>query len=295
VKDWWDRVSGAQRRRAEWTRRAFEEIEALEHASTGPRDWRAPVVKRRRRHGGLAVLVLVVGGAVAVSQLTSDEPAPEGPLSVWMPGIGSRSLEHPADARDERLLPVPTPPEPAAGSFAFLSEADGRLVTYDPCVPIHVRINPRTGGHDAVTLVEAAVDEVQAATGLEFVVDGLTDEEPRFDAATAQDRTVLVGWSDPDRVPKLAGDVAGLGGSAAVEDGRGAVYVSGQVALDGPSLAAYDEADQVAVIMHELGHVVGLDHVDDPDELMYEENRGRREWGPGDRYGLALLGSGPCR
>ena len=42
--------------------------------------------------------------------------------------------------------------------------------------------------------------------------------------------------------------------------------------LDGPDLKSimkdegYDEAK--SVVLHELGHLVGLDHVDDQDELM---------------------------
>ena len=49
-----------------------------------------------------------------------------------------------------------------------------------------------------------------------------------------------------------------------------------------------------AVVMHELGHVLGLDHVDDRDQLMYDENVGQTELGPGDRAGLAALGAGRC-
>ncbi len=46
--------------------------------------------------------------------------------------------------------------------------------------------------------------------------------------------------------------------------------------------------------MHELGHVVGLNHVHDRRELMNGANLGRTVFGPGDRRGLALLGQGPC-
>jgi predicted Zn-dependent protease len=49
-----------------------------------------------------------------------------------------------------------------------------------------------------------------------------------------------------------------------------------------------------AVVMHELGHVLGLDHVDDPGELMHGENVGQTEFGPGDRAGLTALGAGRC-
>ena len=46
--------------------------------------------------------------------------------------------------------------------------------------------------------------------------------------------------------------------------------------------------------MHELGHVVGLAHVHDASELMNPENVGLTRLGPGDRAGLAALGSGRC-
>ena len=49
-----------------------------------------------------------------------------------------------------------------------------------------------------------------------------------------------------------------------------------------------------AIVIHELAHVLGLDHVDDPNQLMYEENNGRTALADGDLAGLAKLGAGPC-
>jgi predicted Zn-dependent protease len=46
--------------------------------------------------------------------------------------------------------------------------------------------------------------------------------------------------------------------------------------------------------MHELGHLVGLNHVSVKTELMYPENLGQRAFGAGDREGLRQLGLGPC-
>ena len=53
-------------------------------------------------------------------------------------------------------------------------------------------------------------------------------------------------------------------------------------------------AHALAVVRHELTHVVGLGHVDDADELMHDRNTGQTGWGPGDLAGLALVGAGPC-
>jgi predicted Zn-dependent protease len=49
-----------------------------------------------------------------------------------------------------------------------------------------------------------------------------------------------------------------------------------------------------AILDHELGHVVGLGHVQDPHELMYDEQLERTTFGPGDLQGLARVGSVAC-
>ena len=69
------------------------------------------------------------------------------------------------------------------------------------------------------------------------------------------------------------------------------------VALDRDAFAAMADRPgpdlRGAVIEHELGHVLGLGHVDDPDELMYAETTNRTTLGAGDRAGLGLVG-GSC-
>lgn len=49
-------------------------------------------------------------------------------------------------------------------------------------------------------------------------------------------------------------------------------------------------------MQHELGHLVGLDHVADPTQLMYSEGGPSQasDWGNGDLAGLNQLGSGGC-
>lgn len=201
--------------------------------------------------------------------------------------------------------PLGRPPDVTAGvgSFRFSGHQPGhsdRPVAYDPCETIEIVVNDSRAPDGGVELFRSALDEVSAATGLVLEVTGRTDDRIGSYGQSGRLNFVLVDWTSPQDEPGLAGDVAGLAGSTAVDAGAGGRrYVGGTVALDAPALAEIlkhpdGDAQVEAIIMHELGHLLGLDHVDDPDELMHDDNLGLTEFGPGDRVGLAKLGSGRC-
>lgn len=204
--------------------------------------------------------------------------------------------------------PAPLAVESPAHRFTMLQPGSTEPVAYDPCRPVHVVVNGRTAPAGGDEILAAAVAEVSRVSGLQLVVDGPSDERADFSRQAFQpdrygDRwaPVLVVWSDPGEVSDLAGDVAGVGGSSWLEiDRTSRVYVTGLVAIDGPQMAEIlprpggREAVE-AVILHELGHLLGLDHVDDPGELMQPvAEPGLTAFGPGDLTGLAHLGRGEC-
>jgi hypothetical protein len=198
----------------------------------------------------------------------------------------------------ERLDAAPVVPD-GPGSYRFMQTQpqSDEPVGYDPCRAIEVEVNPEGAPEGYDLLVDTAIEHTSGATGLRFERVGLTDRRPPK-LTTARRQPVLVAWATSDEVPELAGDVAGIGGSTAVERGfRDRSYVTGQVVLDADVFDDLSEdgyAAAQAIVDHEFGHLVGLDHVDDPRELMNPDNIGLTTYGAGDLKGLARLGSIPC-
>ena len=109
---------------------------------------------------------------------------------------------------------------------------------------------------------------------------------------------MLIAWANSDEVPDLEGSTAGIGGSTPARVRQRVQFVTGMVVLDTDAYDRMelrgDERSQELILAHELGHVLGLDHVDDVGELMNAEYVGQDGFGPGDRDGLQRLHDLPC-
>ena len=57
---------------------------------------------------------------------------------------------------------------------------------------------------------------------------------------------------------------------------------------------ALSSREQQLILMHEIGHVLGLAHVDDPRQLMHAAYVGQDGLGKGDVTGLEKLHAVPC-
>ena len=106
---------------------------------------------------------------------------------------------------------------------------------------------------------------------------------------------VVVAWARPSDTDLFTSGSIGEGGSTWSGFPGHEVYVTGLVVLDATQndrlTPGFGGRSLGAVLMHELGHVVGLDHVPDQTQLMYANVTDKpAAWGAGDLAGLQLVG-----
>ena len=179
---------------------------------------------------------------------------------------------------------------------------------WDACRPVDFVMNESISVPGASQMVLNVLDMASTASGLQLTLEGPTPELATADRA-AMDRQlygnrwspVLIAWTDPAGDPRLAGDVAGIGGGRSLTGSNGRLtYVSGIIHLDAPAFREIlarpnGQDDAEAIIAHEVGHVLGLGHVDDAGQLMGARTSGQKTFGDGDRRGLAILAGQPCQ
>lgn len=278
-------------------------VDELERAKMAERR-----ILRRRKLRRYVVGAVAVAGLAVVGVIAATVPQPAGTswvfdehhdaAGVWASEVAG-GVPTPTRGETARLLPEVS----ASGSdpsFAFIeTQSDGAPVTYDPCRVVEFVVNPEMAPDGYLSMVDEVLAEASAASGLALELVDFTDEpatvdRPPFQPDRYGDRwaPVLVAWTDESVIPDLEGSIAGIGGSAWIRHGAGrAWYVSGILYIDRD--LGDDPVANRAVLRHELAHVLGLDHVDDPDQVMHPTSAGQ-EYGPGDLAGLAQVGAGGC-
>jgi matrixin len=262
--------------------------------------------RRRTDPTLVGVLAVFLAGAIAAVAIAITAPAPGTVPSAGPPdGSSSSGASQPGIADV-----VPTGPE---GPYAFLAATyvDGRRepVRWNPCQPVEYQLNVEHGPPGTDHAIAGALALATKASGIAFESDGTTTDgiapmrHGRYftNALRSVYRPVLITVVSHARFlrfhvpPRVLAFTHPERGTQSDDD----EWVSGYIVVDGGiRYANTGRWSMELVIAHEVGHLLGLAHVSDPNELMFSSQVAKGVipapidgYGAGDLAGFELLGS----
>jgi hypothetical protein len=194
----------------------------------------------------------------------------------------------------------------STNKFKFLERSEnGAPVYFDGCGDISYEVRANYADERDLELVQYALDKISDTYGRNFVFVGVTNKL----AVIETNSNVLINFTSSDESQKLkesrsesGTDVAGVGGP---QDSKltnkpingSTAWTNGMVWIERKYWSDMGEIDKVNLVIHEIGHVLGLDHpTNSTGQLMGYDYPETNELGSGDILGLeALSALAGCR
>jgi len=245
---------------------------------------------------GAMLAITAVAGYLVVQGLTqpavdvgtrTSAPAPAGSGGVTTTGARAAEEGRPgATAPSQRVVPggrKPARTAPKASAlyrFLLLQPDHVTPIRWNPCSAVHYRIAlNQLAPPSEIAQVRSVFGIVGTALGgVTFVYDGPTSVVPdTVDDAARAGTDIVVAFALPGsgatRSGLLSGWEAGRGGFAAAGTaGADGVLVEhpthGSVVVDAAKWELMTRHDRTILYLHEIGHVVGLDHPTDNHQIM---------------------------
>ena len=261
----------------------------------------------RLRSLALAAAALTAVGMAGPAAASAAPAAPAAPRV-----ISQLSAEHPlwqpkakrvTSTSSEAVAPQAAQLSTTSSQYKFSSLLDGQPVRWNPCTAIHWTSNTVRGPVGGLEVLKVGVAKIAAQTGTTWVYDGDTATVPStsyLPKTPTGNRPVLLGWADGASSDLLAGKPTGVLGMTrtvwfGTDDGKGT-----RIAATRAAAVALDRTDRLPLrgavswsttVLHELGHVMGLDHPSDSRQLMASSLPANvTDLQAGDRAGLTRVG-----
>lgn len=163
---------------------------------------------------------------------------------------------------------------------------------------ITYRVNPKGLPRRGLREIRKAVGKATAATGFSFRYLGKTRHVPLKKGSNeiSPGANLTIAYSTPRKVPALRGPVLATTPVAAVGAFGTSIFrvIEAGLVIDKTHRlrAGFGRgATRGGTLIHELGHVMGLDHVRDPRQMMYPSpTRHDASYAKGDLRGLKKVG-----
>jgi len=261
-------------------------ITAVETASAGF----LTVYPGRTMRPNTATVNVDAGATLATGAITLSSPAGTsvftlGTMHLVIDVTGYFLATEPV-ASSPPTVPAAPPVTAPTGPFRpAMVSADGTVARWDPCTSIDVYVDFAGAQPTARADLANALSQATVASGLQFVVHETTSRERSHGTHTL---TVL--WLTETELPAFQDGAVGIGGGAysGGEILASWMYIDADDPLVVPGTARSMLLD---VMLHELGHALGLAHVDDDTQVMFPYVYERGVYQSGDLDGLRTLGA----
>jgi hypothetical protein len=230
----------------------------------------------------VVVLVVVLAG---IGVYHFIRPSTSLPSSLYFPATTWNKYPKISTVPTGPFVQTTQPATAQEGYSFFATVGKGVPVRWNPCIPIDYQVNPDNLPPNALKMLKITFKDIHAATGITFIFAGTTRAIPLVTPSPTTRSPIVIGWR---YLKNSIGD-----GLPTIIDSNGSYQIVGGSAVFSKNIwPTLNIQQQYSLLHHELGHVLGLFHVDSPNEVMnpIDNTNAPATYGHGDLKGLAYLG-----